>query len=287
MSDCIDTVTDFGNVQEAVCVSVRKIMDACRDQDCSENVPVYLTTDSQETLENATSVKARTAELLYTSVAVEPVPYQSGYYCLDIQYYYRVIADVMTGGVRPATIYGLATTCTQAMLYGGEGAARSFSSNGDAPVTQPIGIVEAVDPGILCARIRESEEGGAVGSVSGQGGCCGGRSRSCPPGVLPEVVAAAFDSELVLEITGRSLEVTLGQFSLVRLERDTQLLIPSYDYCVPSRECSAGDCGCTEDPCETFSKMSFPVSAFFPMETDRELCRETPGEGTAPEENES
>ena len=74
MSDCMNTVSDFTNVREAVCVNVRKIMDACRDQDCSENVPVFLTADSQQALENATSVKARSAELLLAEVEVEPLP---------------------------------------------------------------------------------------------------------------------------------------------------------------------------------------------------------------------
>ena len=35
--------------------------------------------------------------------------------------------------------------------------------------------------------------------------------------------------------------VTLGQFSIVRLERDTQLLIPAYDYCLPEKECTCGN----------------------------------------------
>ena len=34
------------------------------------------------------------------------------------------------------------------------------------------------------------------------------------------------------------LYVTLGQFSIIRMERDTQLLIPAYDYCLPEKECS-------------------------------------------------
>ena len=259
MSDCIQTVSDFDNVQESVCVSVRKIMDACRDQDCTEHVPVYLTADSQAILENATSVKARTAELLYTGVDVEPVPYQDGYFTVNIQYYYRVIADAVTCGVRPATIYGLASTCTQAMLFGGEGQARSFTSGGGPATAQPVGVVEAVDPVILSARIASEED-------------C-----ACCLGALPEPVAAAFDDAPVFGQVENRLQVTLGQFSLVRLERDTQLLIPSLDYCIPSKACTAGVCGCPENPCETFARMQFPVSAFFPTEEDRELCREDCG----------
>ena len=58
--------------------------------------------------------------------------------------------------------------------------------------------------------------------------------------------------------------MTLGQFSLVRLERDTQLLIPAYDYCIPQSECSGGD---PEDPCGLFKNVCFPMSEFFPPNT--------------------
>ena len=60
---------------------------------------------------------------------------------------------------------------------------------------------------------------------------------------------------------GKRLYVTIGQFGIIRLERDSQLLIPSYDYCLPQKECS---CSENDDPCETFSCISFPVGEFFP-----------------------
>ena len=49
------------------------------------------------------------------------------------------------------------------------------------------------------------------------------------------------------------------------LERDTQLLVPVYDYCMPDKECACGD-GC-EDPCALFRNISFPVGEFFPPNT--------------------
>lgn len=264
MQDCISTVTDFGNVKEAVCISTQKIMDACRDQDCMENVPVYLTCDSQKVLECATSVKARSAELLYADVNVEQVGYQDGYYCVNIQYYYRIIADAILCAVRPATIYGLATTNKRAMLYGGEGCARTFASSGLTNYQEtPRAVVSAVDPVLLCAEIVDR--------------CCCGRPEPvccCCDNGLPEPVAEAFDDELVFGNVDRRLVVTLGQFSLVRLERETQLLIPSYDYCMPSKECCDAGCGCPEDPCEAFSKMKFPVGAFFPTGEDTTICGE-------------
>lgn len=59
----------------------------------------------------------------------------------------------------------------------------------------------------------------------------------------------------------QKLYVTLGQFSIIRLERDTQLLIPAYDYCMPDKACQ----GSTEDdPCSMFSRIYFPIDEFFP-----------------------
>lgn len=264
MQDCMNTVSDFGNVREAVCVSTQKIMDACRDQDCMENVPVYLTPESQKILECATSVKARSAELVYADVDVEPVGYQDGYFCVNIQYYYRIIADAILCAVRPATIYGMATTNKRAMLFGGEGCARTFASSGLTNYQEtPRAVVSAVDPVLLCAEIVDLCHCKRPEPVC----CC------CDTG-LPAAVAEAFDDELVFSGVDRRLTVTLGQFSLVRLERETQLLIPSYDYCMPSKACRDAGCGCPEDPCEAFSKMQFPVGAFFPTGDDTRICED-------------
>ena len=58
--------------------------------------------------------------------------------------------------------------------------------------------------------------------------------------------------------------VTLGLFSIVQMERDVQMTVPAYDFCIPDREC---DCN-TDSPCETFSKIDFPVDEFFPREKE-------------------
>ena len=66
---------------------------------------------------------------------------------------------------------------------------------------------------------------------------------------------------LSLTCSGKKLLVTLGQFSIIRLERDTQLLIPAYDYCLPEKECVGSS---EDDPCTMFGRISFPVDEFFP-----------------------
>jgi len=81
---------------------------------------------------------------------------------------------------------------------------------------------------------------------------------------IPGFISGGFDDELLFENTAKRVYVTLGQFSIVRLERDTQLLIPSYDYCMPEKECIGGN---DDDPCTLFSKIHFPVEEFFPPDT--------------------
>ena len=84
---------------------------------------------------------------------------------------------------------------------------------------------------------------------------------------IPPAIAEALGEELVLTGGTRRLYVTVGQFSTVRLERGAQLAVQSGGYCMPTREC-CDDEGCEEDPCELFSRVDFPVRAFYPEGSD-------------------
>ena len=247
-------------IREAVCIHTKKIFDSCKDKDCIEDLRVYPTRGCQEVIDRAVSVKAGCAELLYAYIDVEPVTFNRGFYTVDVRYFYRITADAFVGAARPVEISGLAVFDKRAILFGSEGSAKIFSSQmaagGPDPqmmqrANAPIAVVEAVDPIVLDTGITEdgSSSGTGEGSVS----------------EIPAAIAAAFASPLVLDPTGnRRYYVTLGQFSLVRLERDTQLLIPAYDYCIPQSECSGGD---PEDPCGLFKNVCFPMSEFFPPNT--------------------
>ena len=86
---------------------------------------------------------------------------------------------------------------------------------------------------------------------------------------IPKSIAEAFDEELVLSSEQRRLFVTLGQFSLIRLERDAQLVVPVVDYSIPTKECCDTPGCCAEDPCEMFSRIPFPEKQFVPKGCDR------------------
>ena len=252
-------ITEERSIREAVCVHTKKIFDSCRDKDCVEDLRVYPTRSSQEAIDRALSVKAGCAELLYAYIDVEPISFNRGFYTVDVRYFYRITADAFVGAARPIEVSGLAVFDKRVILFGSEGNAKVFSSQEspcspdtqDLPrTTAPTAVVEAVDPIILCMKLVDVCEG-----RPNDGGCAD----------IPAAVSACFQEELMLGGDARRMFVTLGQFSLVRLERDTQLLMPVYDYCMPNKECSCDSgCPCQEDPCELFRKVKFPVSEFFP-----------------------
>ena len=256
------TACDLRGIREAVCVHTDKISDSCLAKDCIEDLQVYLTVPSQQALDCAVSAKARYVELLHVGVHVETVPYSTGYYTVDLTFYYRVIADASAAGGRPTTVTGLAIFSKRLVMFGGETSARSFSSRSGVSClckqaiqagNVPEAIVEVVDPMILGSRVQE------VCSCN----CC----PPSPP-VIPEAILGCFEEQLVLDGESKRLLVTIGQFSIARLERSTQLLIPTFDYCIPTKTCKNVGSSNTESPCEVFGQIEFPMDAFFPSKAD-------------------
>lgn len=250
-------VSDERRIREAVCIHTKKIFDSCKDKDCIEDLRVYPTRGCQEVIDRAVSVKAGCAELLYAYIDVEPVTFNRGFYTVDVRYFYRITADAFVGAARPVEITGLAVFDKRVILFGSEGSAKVFTSTGKncgsdiqglPATTAPTAVVESVDPIILGMKLVE------VCQCHHHDNCC----------EIPPAVCACFPEELVTGGDVHRLFVTLGQFSIIRLERDTQLLMPAYDYFMPEKDC---DCGCDcrqEDPCELFRKVQFPVGEFFP-----------------------
>lgn len=113
---------------QALSIHTRKITDACRDQDCIEDLRVYLTTGSQAILETAAGAKVRSAQLLFTQVEVEPVAFDRHHFCVDATFYYRIVADGVIGTGRPAALYGLAVFSKRAVLCGEDSRAHIYTS---------------------------------------------------------------------------------------------------------------------------------------------------------------
>ena len=248
---------------QALSIHTRKITDSCRDKDCIEDLRVYLTTGSQAILDTASGAKVRCADLLYTYIDVEPVAFDRNHYCIDVTFYYRVLADAIVGNSRPASLYGLAVFSKRAVLCGEDSGAHIFTSDtrigrGDGysrySANRPTAVVEVLDPMVLASKVKNVCECSCHDAGADQ---------------IPSYIREMFDEELVISGDQRRLFVTLGQFSIIRLERDAQLVVPVLDYSIPTKECCDAP-GCSEDPCEMFSRIPFPEARFAPRNCDRE-----------------
>ena len=253
---------DPQDLRQALSIHTRKITDSCRDKDCIEDLRVYLTRGSQALLDNAAGAKVRCAELLYTYIDVEPVAFDRNHYCIDVTFYYRILADATVCGTRPAALYGLAVFSKRAVLCGEDSRAHIFTSDTrlNSPdgisrysANRPTAVVEVLDPMVLSSAVRE---------------LCDCSCKETTVVQLPECIVQTFDDELVLSGESRRLFVTLGQFSIIRLERDAQLVVPVLDYSIPTKECCDSP-GCAEDPCEMFSRIPFPAAQFAPNSCDK------------------
>lgn len=139
---------------QALSVHTRKITDSCRDKDCIEDLRVYLTRNSQNILDTAAGAKVRCADLLYCYIDVEPVAFDRSHYCIDVTFYYRILADAIVGTARPAALYGLAVFSKRAVLCGEESKAHIFTSDTrigaldgitDCHTNLPTAVVEVTD----------------------------------------------------------------------------------------------------------------------------------------------
>lgn len=242
--------------REAVCIHTKKIFDSCRDKDCIEDLRVYPVASCCACLDGCFSIRPRSAELIYVDVNVDEITFNRGFYTVDVKYYYKIRGTVFPGCF---DIVGLSVFDKRVILYGSEAGSRVFTSKStpflpdlQACASLPTAVVEAVDPLALGMKIVDPKH------------CAIPENELC---AVPEFICAAFGEEIDFSNRGPRIYVTLGQFSIIRLERDAQLLIPAYDYCVPNKECG-GSSSFEDDPCTLFSKIPFPVDEFFPPDND-------------------
>jgi hypothetical protein len=249
-------VSSYIDGRGTVCIDTQRVLDSCRDRDCFENTRVYLTAFGEQTLENASNIRIRSAKILWAYVGVDEVPFNCGFYQVTIRYYVETEIEACLGMGRSQTVKGLSVLEKDVILYGGEGSVTTFSSDPEnrfcAPFnsnnkgsTDPVAIAETVEPIVLGNKIVDC---------------------SCPCAAnefveVPECVCGCFDGDIVVNPTdAKRLYVSFGVFSVIRISRPAQLLVQATDYSVPDKECVAATND--ENPCALFNSMAFPTNRF-------------------------
>jgi len=245
------------DTQGTVCIDTKRVLDCCRDRDCFEDARVYLTSYGEQIIASATSVRTRCAKLIWAYVGVDAVPFNRGFYQITVRYYIKVELEACVGIGRSQGFSGIAVLEKDVILYGGEGRVVSYSSSpennycniGDTNTVgtnDPIAVVETVEPIVLGTKIVDSS--------------CG--SCACECCEIPDCICSCMDGELVMSSCADTpkLLISFGIFSIIRIEREAQILVQATDYCVPDKECVAATND--DNPCALFNTMPFPVGQF-------------------------
>lgn len=241
-------------ISTAICIDTARVYDSCADKDCLSDLRVYFTPPAQNVIDSAANIRCRGCDVLNVFTEVEQVPFNKGYYSVDMTFFFVVRLDAFTApNIPPTMVTGLCVFSKKAILYGSEGSVRVFSSvysderDRQLPPfsTNPRAKVQVAQPLCLDARLCRPCD------------CCNNLPDADG---IPESVSGYFGGPFGAQSSQKAVKVTIGLFSIVQLERDVQMLIPAYDFCMPEKECSCS----TEDPCDSFRKVRFPVSEFFP-----------------------
>lgn len=230
----------------AVPVKLDRVFDSCSDKDCITNLQVML--EDGDLPAQVTSVKTRCCTIDNICMTVEPIPFNRGYYSVDVTYTFGVeLLCYERACDSPTLMRGTASASKSVILFGSESNTKTFFSNGARlgetncccdVVNLPTASCQCVDPIALETRIATLPEA--------SGGC------------------------------RRTVVMTLGVFSVVELSRPVTVTVAAYPYSVPTKRCAAE----TDSPCEIFNRLSFPTDEFLPMMPNMEDgCCQHPGNG--------
>lgn len=242
-----------------VCIDTKRVLDCCRDRDCFEDVRVYLTACGEEIISTTSNIRTRSAKLISAYVGVDPVPFNNGFYQITVRYYIKIDLEACISlGRNTQCFSGIAVLEKNVVLYGGEGGVVSYSSSANTSfcdacnttqaTNDPIAVVETVEPIVLGTKILDC----SCGCNCCSGDCC----------EIPSAVSGCIDGELIVTPAENApkLYVSFGIFSVIRIERQAQLLIQATDYSVPDKECQSSTDN--DNPCSLFNTMPFPVKQF-------------------------
>ncbi len=249
----------------ACCIDTYRIYDSCRNQECPEDLTVMVTDEGQRILDCASSIRVKSVKILWTKIDTEEMPFNKGYFQINTRYFIHTVLDCCTGLGTGQDVAGLCVFDKSVLLYGGEGSVSVFKSDiqpdSFCPATlsvihqstnHPRAVVEVAEPVALRLNVLCYENCQSFGI------------KLCEAAQIPEVVTKSYTGSFREAGPGNKVcYLSLGLFSMVRIERPAQLVIPACDLCVPSGN---GEYELPyTDPCSLFRSMEFPLGEFYPQ----------------------
>lgn len=243
---------------QSTCINVDKIYDAARDKECIEDLRVFVDQNGQSAIDHATNLRCKCADIIWANISVSDVAFNRGYFAVDIRYYFRICFEATIPYCQPQEFCGIAVYDKQVIMFGSEGNVSIFTSDfcnalpGNPPPVVysnnlPKVVLEVATP--ICLAVKLTDRTCRCGV------CC------CSPEQIPENVCNCCGITPCEEHGMKCLYVTLGVFSLIRMQRPVSLVINAVDYCIPDKNSNVLS---ETDPCSVFNNMSFPTCEFYP-----------------------
>lgn len=276
---------DLCKIKEAICMQVEKVYDSCKEKDCIEDIEVFGI--CKNLIKSAIDASCREVEVEDVIIDVEPLKFKRGFYTVTVTFVFKVEVELFFKNKAPKTRCGVAIFTKKVVLFGSQGRVKIFKSKfrrgkPDIQYTpkleqdnRPNGKVEVAEPICLAAKIEEECEATILSA----------RDIDIIKSILSLIqsniavvdvdakdnadVDIDIDQTNIVNIGGggkpeKKLLVTIGIFSIIKLVRFVQVLVPAFGFCNPPFCVEATK----EKPCEFFNTISFPKEAFFPPQRD-------------------
>ena len=284
----IPASTPGANFKEAVCIDTNRVYDSVSDKNCLEDLQVTFSDEVQPVINNCCGIKLKEVEVSNVYMDVESIPFNKGFYSVDITFFFLAKFEVQMPGMSCVTVNGVTTFTRKMILFGSEGKVKVFCSDQNGTNQNngmPRVCLQVSAPVALGCRLVDCDCscnsccGNGCGSNCGCGNTCGnGCGNSCcnsgcgtgcstgcgctnDCGSIPPEVCCQCGTSFGGCHTDKQVFITIGIFIIVQMERRVQMLMPAYDFCIPTKEPEVPPTG---DPCELFKKIQFPTDSFFP-----------------------
>lgn len=288
MSEKCDHITageinehDLCKIKEAVCIQVEKVYDSCKERDCLEDLEVFGI--SKCLIKKAIDVSCVDVEVEHVKIDVEPLRFRKGFYTVTVTFIFKVHVELFFKN-RPSQIKcGVAMFTKKVVLFGSQGSIKIFKSKSKKGYSEnhcyplleqdnkPNGVVEVAEPICLSARIDEECPPTSLGAAEVEiiKSVLGIIQANVATVEVENVKNSDVDVDInqnnIINIGGeekpeRKIVVTIGIFTIIKLVRLVQLLVPAFGFCNPPTCVEISP----ENPCDLFNSIDFPKELFFP-----------------------
>lgn len=220
-------MSNFNSSCDGIPIRVNRIFDSCSDKDCLSDIPAAIVSGTLSPDINI--VRSRAASVENVSISVEPIPFNKGFYSIDITFTFSLeILGYENSKSVPIILQGTAYASKNCILYGSESSVKTFT---DSETTV---------------------------SPAADASCGSGNPPAASVSVLEPVI---LETRIDRSSSAPQIYVTLGLFSVIELSRPVTIMVPTLDYTIPQKQC----CTESDSPCEVFEKLKFPEEEFSPQ----------------------